>query len=94
TIVQVAPEKLTPLAGRYAVEVSPSTLITITVDSGRVFAAVPGQSKIEIYPESETRYFAVEQDLEFVFSPGEQGKITGLVLNAGPASSYKAKRVE
>lgn len=93
TVVGVAPEKFMPLAGRYVLEEAPNIFITITVESGRVFADVTGQFKAEIFPESETRYFAVDQDVDFVFSPEEGGKVIGFVVTSA-AGTYRAKRVE
>ncbi|MDQ3696476.1 MAG: beta-lactamase family protein, partial [Gemmatimonadota bacterium] len=94
TVVHVGPEKVKPLAGRYVLEEAPNIFIAITVESGRVFADVIGQFRTEIYPESETRYFSVDQDFDFVFSPGEGGKIIGFVVSSGSLGTYKAKRVE
>lgn len=94
TVVEVGPDKLMPLAGRYVLEAAPNIFIAITVESGRVFADVRGQFKTEIYPESETRYFSVDQDVDFAFSPGDGGKVTGFVVSVGSNATYKAKRVE
>ena len=93
TVVDVGAETSSSLAGRYALETQPNFVITVTVDSGRVTVDVPRQIRTEIHPESETRYFSLEQDLDFVFSRAADGKVTGFVLNAGSAS-YKAKRVD
>jgi CubicO group peptidase (beta-lactamase class C family) len=90
--VDVGPRTLSSLAGRYALETQPNFVITVTVDSGRVVVDVPRQIRTEIYPESETQYFSLDQELDFVFSSGD-GKVTGFVLSAGPAT-YKAKRVD
>ncbi len=94
TVVHVGPEKVKPLAGRYVLEEAPNIFIAITVESGRVFADVIGQFRTEIYPESETRYFSVDQDVDFAFSPGDGGKIIGFVVSSGSLGTYKAKRVE
>ncbi|MFN2399369.1 MAG: serine hydrolase domain-containing protein [Gemmatimonadaceae bacterium] len=93
TVADVSPEKLTPLAGRYVLEEAPNIFIAITVEGERVFADVIGQVKTEIYPESETTYFSVDQDFDFVFSLGDGGKITGFVVST-ESGAYKAKRVE
>ena len=56
-------------------------------------APLPGQIRTAIHPESNTRYFSLEQELDVTFSRGDDGKVTGFVLSAGPAT-YKAKRVD
>jgi len=94
TAVDMKREKLTPLAGRYALEAVPNTFIKITVEGERVFAELIGQFRSEIYPESETRFFALDQDIDFAFSPADKGKIPGFVISVGSGGSYKAKRVE
>ena len=93
TMADVRPEQRTPLAGRYALDVQSNMILTITVDSGRVTLDIPGQIRTEIHPESETRYFSLEQELDLAFSRADNGKVTGFVLNAG-SGTYKAKRVD
>ena len=46
-----------------------------------------------LHPESDTRYFSLEQELDLAFSRGDDGKVTGFVLSAGPAT-YKANRID
>jgi hypothetical protein len=93
TMAEVGPEQRTPLAGRYALDVQSNMILTITVDSGRVTLAIPGQIRTEIHPESDTRYFSLEQDLDLTFSRGDGGKVIGFVLSTGSAT-YRAKRVD
>ena len=93
-VVEVKADKLTPLAGRYSLEVAPSTFINITVEGGRVFAELIGQFKSEIYAESETRFFAVDHEIDFAFSPTVRGKSAGVVISTGSSGNYKAKRVK
>jgi hypothetical protein len=93
SVVDIGLETLRSLAGRCVFEAQPNLFANITVDSGRVMAEVVGQVRTAIYPESETRYFSLDQDLDFVFSRADDGKVSGCVLTAGSAT-YKAKRVD
>jgi CubicO group peptidase (beta-lactamase class C family) len=94
TVVAVSPETPKRIAGRYVFETAPNVFIIVTADSGRVLAEVTGQFKTEIFPESETKYFSVDRDVEVTFGPQEAGKITTLVLRAGAGGTFNAKRVE
>ena len=93
TMADIGLAQRTPLAGRYVLDAASNMILTITVDSGRVTLDIPGQIRTEIHPESDTRYFSLEQELDVAFSRGEDGTVTGFVLSAG-SGTYKAKRVD
>ena len=94
TVAAVSSETPARIAGRYALETAPNIFIVITSDSGRVLAEVTGQFKTEIYPESATRYFSVDRDVEFTFGPTEGGKVASVVVRVGSGGTFKAKRVD
>jgi hypothetical protein len=72
---------LASYVGEY--ELQPGFVITITVEDDKIFAQATGQSKNEIFPESDSRFFlkVVEAQLEFVKGP--DNKVTHLILYQG-----------
>ncbi|HJU68336.1 MAG TPA: hypothetical protein VJ650_08800, partial [Gemmatimonadaceae bacterium] len=94
TVAAVSSETPARIAGRYALETAPNIFIVITSDSGRVLAEVTGQFKTQIYPESATRYFSVDRDVELTFGPTEAGKVASVVVRVGSGGTFKAKRVD
>src|SRR5262249_52664489 len=77
--VQVDPALYDAYAGEY--ELRPGFSIIVTREGDRIFAQATGQPKIEIFPESETRFFLKVVDAQVEFVRGADGKVTGLVLH-------------
>jgi CubicO group peptidase (beta-lactamase class C family) len=78
--IVLPPATLARYVGEY--EMAPKVTLTITLEGDRLMAQLTGQSKTQIYPESETAFFlkVVDAQIEFV-SEGE--KVTHLVLQQG-----------
>lgn len=77
--VQVDPTLYDAYAGEY--ELGPNFSLVITREGDRIFAQATGQPKLEIFPESETRFFLKAVDAQIEFVRGADGKVTGLVLH-------------
>jgi CubicO group peptidase (beta-lactamase class C family) len=74
--------KIYPLyAGDY--ELAPNFIITVLVKDGRLISRATGQPEVELFPESETKFFlkVVDAQVEFVKDAG--GRVTSLVLTQG-----------
>jgi len=66
--------------GRY--ELAPNFIVSITRDGDRLFAQATGQSRFEIFPESETGFFAKIADIQISFKTnGGEGNATELVVH-------------
>ncbi len=77
--VQVDPAVYDAYVGEY--ELQPSFSLKVTRQGDRIFAQATGQPEIEIFPESETRFFLKAVDAQIDFVRGADGKVTGLVLH-------------
>jgi len=75
-------------------ELTPGFTITIVKRDAKLISLATGQPEVELFPESETKFFlkVVEAQVEFV--KDASGKVTGLVLTQGgrtmPAKKTKA----
>jgi CubicO group peptidase (beta-lactamase class C family) len=80
-------------AGVY--ELAPGFNLTVTREGAQIFAQATGQSKAEIFPQSETEFFLKVVDARITFQRGDagNGKVTGLVLHQG-GRDVPAKRLE
>ncbi|HKP35293.1 MAG TPA: DUF3471 domain-containing protein [Pyrinomonadaceae bacterium] len=65
--------------GQY--ELTPSFIITITNEGGKLMAQATGQDKFELSPSSETEFVLKASDAHLTFVKNEQGKVTELILN-------------
>jgi hypothetical protein len=64
----------------------------ITRDGNRLFSQATGQEVIELFAETETKFFLKVVDAQLTFQPGTDGRATGLILHQG--GDHPAKRVE
>ncbi|MFC1607394.1 DUF3471 domain-containing protein [Candidatus Latescibacterota bacterium] len=88
--IQLDPKMYNAYVGRY--QITPDTELEITKDDGHLFARLTGQTKIEIYPESETKFFFTVIDAQITFKKDDNGKVTGLILHQG--GDHHAKKLE
>jgi hypothetical protein len=87
--VEVDPAILQKYAGSY--QVSADMTVTITAEAGHLFAEVPNQPKFEIFPTSETEFFAKVADIKLHFEVGADGAVTELVIHEGGKEIHAAK---
>lgn len=86
----VAAEILEKYVGQY--RMSPTMIVTITLENGKVFAQGSGQGKTRIYPSSESKFFLKNVDVEIVFNKDDEGNVTGMtVLKAGRETEHGRK---
>ena len=74
-------------------EFGPDNFLNITIDNNRLFIAPPGQPEIEIYPESETKFFVKAFDAKITFIKNEKGEVTELIFHAG-GNEIPAKKIK
>jgi CubicO group peptidase (beta-lactamase class C family) len=89
--VDVDPKVLDGYVGGY--QLAPNFILTVTRDGNRMITQATGQGKIEIFPESETKFFTKVMDAQITFETDDQGRATGLVLHQNGAD-HEAKRVK
>jgi len=74
-------------------EIAPSLSITITKDGSKLMAQAPGQPKLELFPESQTKFFVKEAAIQIEFVVDGSGKATSLVLHQG-GRQLPAKKIK
>jgi CubicO group peptidase (beta-lactamase class C family) len=79
--VKVDPNLYDGYAGEY--ELAPGFVLTVTREGDRLMAQATGQPKIEIFPESESKFFLKVVDAQLEFQRGPDGKATGVTLYQG-----------
>lgn len=77
TLANIDPQVFNVYTGEY--EISPTLVITLTLEGDKLIASVAGQ-RLELLPESETRFFTLSNiTVEFFKDPA--GKVTHLLLD-------------
>lgn len=64
--------------GQY--QFSPTFSITVSKEGDHLMAQATNQNKVEIFPESRTKFFLKAEDAQIEFVRGQSGQITSLVL--------------
>jgi len=81
--------------GQYQLEISPDYAVAISVEASKLMMEIKqpvGRIKAELLPESETRFFRTDVDVQVTFVKDERGKVTGLIVHQQGAE-YRAKRI-
>ncbi len=77
--IKVDPKLYEAYVGEY--ERQPSRNFKVFIENDRLFLAYLGRPTIELFPESETRFFVKIIDIQFSFVRDEKGQVTHLILH-------------
>jgi CubicO group peptidase (beta-lactamase class C family) len=77
--------------GKY--EITPTFHLRVFRDGGRFLTQATGQGQIEIFPESETKFFVKVMEAQLEFVKDADGKVTQLILYQGGRKT-PGKKVE
>ncbi|HSN50761.1 MAG TPA: DUF3471 domain-containing protein, partial [Bacteroidales bacterium] len=74
-------------------ELAPGFVIAVTLEGDRIFTQATGQGKVEIYPESQTKFFLKVVDAQLEFVKDDSGKFNKMILHQG-GRDMEGKRVK
>jgi len=77
--------------GEYQLE--PNFILTVTREGNSLMTQATGQSKVEVFAETETRFFLTVTKADIVFVKNEKGEVTGLILYQG-GREMPAKKIK
>jgi D-alanyl-D-alanine carboxypeptidase len=78
--ITVAPEKLDRLTGQY--QLAPEQVVTIFRKGNELWLRAPSGGELQLFAESETKWFAKEAAIELTFELGQSGgKAAGLQMH-------------
>ena len=86
----VDPKLYDRLIGDY--ELAPQFILTILRRGDKLISQATGQSEVELFPESETKFFLKVVDAQVDFVIDASGLVTGLVLHQG-GQDLPAKKI-
>jgi len=79
--ISLKPELLQRYAGKYQLQADVE--LTFTVEDSQLFCATSGGGKFPLAAMTETEFFPIPFEAEFVFQKNKAGKITGVRLRQG-----------
>ncbi|HSE98781.1 MAG TPA: serine hydrolase [Blastocatellia bacterium] len=74
-------------------EIAPGFTLTITREGDKLIGQPTGQSKLELFPETKTKFFVKVAPVQIEFDVDSAGKATGLTLYQG-GQKMPAKRIK
>jgi CubicO group peptidase (beta-lactamase class C family) len=89
--IKLQPDLLSNYIGEF--ELSPGFVLAVTLEGDRIFTQATGQNKVEIYPESETKFFLKVVDAQLEFVKDDTGKFNKVILHQG-GRDLEGKRVK
>ncbi|UCF19594.1 MAG: serine hydrolase [Gemmatimonadota bacterium] len=90
-IVSMDPAIYADYVGDY--EIRPGLIVAVSVEEDRLMAQATGQPSVELLPESESRFFLAEEDVEVEFQRDESGSVYRILIYEG-AQETAARRIE
>jgi CubicO group peptidase (beta-lactamase class C family) len=79
--VTVAPKILAEYAGTY--EMTPAFQLVMTVEGDKLMTQATNQPKLQLFAESESKFFLKVVDAQIDFVRNDKGEVTNLVLHQG-----------
>ncbi len=87
--IEVPTDNLDRYIGEYAL--APNFIIVVTQESGGLYAQATGQSKFQVFPESETKFFYKVVDAQLSFVEDDSGEVVSLILHQNGANQPAPK---
>jgi CubicO group peptidase (beta-lactamase class C family) len=88
--IQVSPEVLARYAGTY--ELAPGEQVTMTVEGGRLMTQITGQPKLELFAESEAKFFLKVVEAQVEFFTDASGATTHLIIHQNGKETKAVKK--
>ncbi|MBK5291364.1 MAG: serine hydrolase [Acidobacteriia bacterium] len=88
--VSVDPKLYDAYVGKY--QLAPNFILSVTRDGDRLLTQATGQGQVEIFPESETKFFLKVVEAKITFVKDSEGKVNEVILHQG-GRDMPAKRV-
>lgn len=89
--VRLEAKILEAYVGQY--ELAPDFVITITKEGDQLYAQATGQSRLELFAESETKFFLTAVEAQISFVKDEKGQVTELILHQN-GRNMPARRIK
>lgn len=77
--IEIDARTLNSQAGRY--RLAPNFILDLTVEGCKWLVRATGQDKVQIYPESKTKFFYSVVNAQITVVPGKGGKVKKLILH-------------
>lgn len=91
--IAVAPALLGQYVGEYQVQFPPANFV-VTLENGKLMSKRDAEAKVELFAESENKFFIKSEDVQLTFVKNADGAVTGVIVDQGDATVYETLRGE
>ena len=91
TEIKVPDDLLARYAGEY--QLNPTLILAITKEGSKLFGEATGQPKVELFAETENKFFLKVMDIQMEFLTSDNGQISKLILHQGDKKT-EAKKIK
>jgi CubicO group peptidase (beta-lactamase class C family) len=91
--IALAPSVLSSYVGEYKTR-QPKGTFVVTIENGKLFSRRNSEAKAEMFPESDSRFFLKNEDIQFTFLKDAKGVTTGLIVDQGDGTVFEVLRGE
>jgi D-alanyl-D-alanine-carboxypeptidase/D-alanyl-D-alanine-endopeptidase len=89
--IQLDPKVFDAYAGEY--QIAPGVSLVFTREGDKLFMQPTGQSRVEIFPESETDFFLAVADVQVTFVKDDQGQVNQTIFHQN-GRNLTAKKIK
>ena len=90
--IKIAPKLFDEFVGQYALDNNPDVTLSFFRENDKYYLQVTNQGRIEIFPESESKFFLKVLDADATFVRDAQGKVSGMIWRQD-ANKFTTKRI-
>lgn len=91
TEVSVNPELFDAYVGKY--ELHPGFVLSVTRVGNKLITQATGQPQLQVFPESEAKFFLKPVDAQITFVKDPNGRVNEIILHQG-GRDQRAKKIE
>jgi hypothetical protein len=88
--VKVAPDILKKYEGVYAI--TPDFALTVTLEGDKLMVQATGQQKLQLSPETETKFSVTGVDAQLTFAGDKNGKAELVILHQNGANQVATRQ--
>ena len=88
--IKVSEKVLETYVGEY--EMGPDRILTVTLEEGYLWGQPTNQTKRQMFPESETKFFLKDIDAQVTFQK-EKAKVVGMVMDQAGRPQRELKKI-
>jgi hypothetical protein len=87
------PEKvLKTYVGEYSM--TPERVLTVTLEDGYLWGQPTDQTKRQMFPESQTKFFLKDIDAQVTFQKDAQGNVVGMLMDQAGRPQRELKKIK